>query len=70
MARVGARRPCSEWGRDIDSVDGDDVDAIMKAVPGWDRLFYPVYWFSTRAFMAKIQSGQPGKRSQPGCGTA
>jgi hypothetical protein len=35
MARVGTRRPCSEWSRDIDSIDGDDVDGIMKAVPGW-----------------------------------
>jgi hypothetical protein len=44
MARVGARRPCGEWGRDIDSIDGDDVDGIMKAVPEAvpsTAFFYP-----------------------------
>ena len=40
MARVGARRPCSGWGRDIDSIDGMMFDGIMKAVPSRDRLFF------------------------------
>ena len=72
IARVGARRPCSEWGRDIDSIDGDDdVDGIMKAVPAGDRLFfirllalYPALYGQFRVAI------QPGKWSQPGYGTA
>jgi len=63
MARVGTRRPCSEWGRDIDSIDGD-VDGIMKAVPGW-TAFLSGYclWLSTWPFTAKIQSGHPARKT-------
>jgi len=60
MARVGARRPCSEWGRDIDSIDGNDVDGIMKAVPGWDCLFYPATGFLPGPL---LQSGHPARKT-------
>jgi hypothetical protein len=70
MARVGARPPCSGWGRDIDSIDGMIFDGIMKAVPSRDRLFffrllvlYPALYCT-----AKIESGHPARKA--GCGIA